>query len=77
MGNTDPAKNSRMLYRHIKLTNSLDTCYSYKYVSCRKVACKKTGGMNGRHMGKDSNLLRKISRPKKDKDNALLKYKKQ
>jgi hypothetical protein len=77
VGNTDPAKKSRMLCRHIKLKKSLDTSYSHKYVRCRKVACKRTGGMNGRHMGKNSNLLRTILRPKRDNDSALLRYNKQ
>jgi len=77
VGNTDPAKKSRMLCSHMKLKNSLDTFYSYNYICCRKVACKKAGGMNGRHMGKDSDLLRKILRRKRDNDNALLRYSKQ
>jgi len=33
--------------------------------------------MNGRHMGKNSNLLRKILRPKRDNGSALLRYNKQ
>lgn len=74
MGNTDPAKKSRMLCSHMKLKkNPLDTCYSYKYVCCRK----KTGGMNGRQTGKDSDLLRQILRRKRDNDNGLLRYSKQ